>query len=846
MEPNVNNAIEKFPIGLTAEQYTQLLNLLNGKTSSISSGNLAGESTHSSRIVDSGATDHMTPFLSVLNEIFSTPLHQPVKLPNGASLPVSHVGKAIVSHDIILKDVLCVPNFSCNLLSISKLTKDLNCVELFFPDFCGFQDLHSRKPIGAGHPSLDRLAKISSLSPFIFVKDRHTQFNSKVCHIRSDNGKEFDSDIMRSSFHSHGISHQTSCVATPQQNGVVERKHRHLLELARALHFQAHLPLKFWGECILTATYLINLIPTPVLDGRTPYEILYGKVPSYTHLRVFGCLCYAHNHSQSRHKFDTRAFRCVFLGYPYGQKGYKVYDLESKKIFVSRDVVFHEHIYPFLQPTSEPNPISSPHTPLHSTIIDDPEVLATNSNIDHITETLNNTQPFTSQEIEPPEPEVAPQPNTNSNSLSPSIRPRRSIRDEKWREAMANEIAALEQNETWTLENFPVGKKEIDSKWVYQIKYKPDGTVERYKARLVAKGYTQVEGLDYHEIFPPVAKLVTVRSLLAIASIKNWTLQKLDVNNAFLHGDLHEEVYMKIPQGFARKGETKDLDSLKYFLGIEVARSPSGIVLNQRKYALDILNETGMLGCRPCLFPMEQNHHLEKASGPILADPSLYRRLVGRLLYLTVTRPDLCYSIQVLSQFLHSPRQEHLYAVMRVLRYIKCSPGQGIILPSNGSLEFKAYCDSDWAGCSVTRRSTTGYFILLGSSPISWKSKKQTTVSRSSADVEYHAMSTTTSELFWLRSLLHDLQVSQSSPMLLHCDNQAAIQIAANPIFHERTKHIEVDCHFVREQIQSKELATTYIPSAAQLADIFTKALGCERFTHLLSKSGIINLHAPT
>ena len=178
-----------------------------------------------------------------------------------------------------------------------------------------------------------------------------------------------------------------------------------------------------------------------------------------------------------------------------------------------------------------------------------------------------------------------------------------------------------------------------------------------------------------------------------------------------------------------------------------------------------------MLGSRPCSFPMEQQHKLITDSDPPLSDPSQYHRLVGRLLYLTITRPDLCYSIHILSQFLHDPRSAHLDAAMRVLCYLKSSPGQGLLLSSASSLQVHAYCDSDWASCPMTRRSTTGYFTMLGDSPISWKSKKQTTVSRSFVEAEYHAMSAATSELIWLRSLLCDLLVSHPQPMKLFCDN---------------------------------------------------------------------------
>jgi hypothetical protein len=200
----------------------------------------------------------------------------------------------------------------------------------------------------------------------------------------------------------------------------------------------------------------------------------------------------------------------------------------------------------------------------------------------------------------------------------------------------------------------------------------------------------------------------------------------------------------------------------------------------------------------------------------------------------------------MLAQFMQQPRLPHWDAAIRVVKYLKGNPGQGIFLRADCDLQLYAWCDSDWASCPLTRRSLSSWLVLLGNSPISWKTKKQHTVSRSSAEAEYRSLATTTCELKWLKELLSFLGVSHPRPMKVYCDSQAAMHIAANPVFHERTKHIGVDCHFVRDKLLRGNISTYYVSTHTQLADIFTKALGKQQFDYFLGKLGIRNLHAPT
>ena len=208
-------------------------------------------------------------------------------------------------------------------------------------------------------------------------------------------------------------------------------------------------------------------------------------------------------------------------------------------------------------------------------------------------------------------------------------------------------------------------------------------------------------------------------------------------------------------------------------------------------------------------------------------------------MYLTVTKPDLSYAVHTLAQFLQAPRLHHWHAALRVVRYLKNAPGQEVFLSAKNDLTLTAYCDSDWAACPLTRRSLTGYVVLLGNSLVYWKTKKQQVVSRSSAEAEYRSMAMTLCEVKWIMELMRSLGIRQHSPTSLYCDNQAALHIAVNPVFNERTKHIEVDCHFIRDAIFAGLIVTRYVKTTEQLADILTKPLGRHQYHYLLGKMGV-------
>ncbi|XP_019168382.1 PREDICTED: uncharacterized protein LOC109164083 [Ipomoea nil] len=287
----------------------------------------------------------------------------------------------------------------------------------------------------------------------------------------------------------------------------------------------------------------------------------------------------------------------------------------------------------------------------------------------------------------------------------------------------------------------------------------------------------------------------------------------------------------------------RDLGNPGFFLGIETLTIDSGLLLTQRRYMHDILQRAGMTDCKPLATPAAVTKAVTPSDEPY-ENPTQYRRLVGALQYLTITRPDLSYAVNRLCQFMHSPTVDHYGLLKRVLRYIKDTLDCGLRLSPSTSTTIHAFSDSDWAGCPIDRKSTSGYAVFLGSNLVSWLSWKQRTVARSSTEAEYKALTDVSAEVTWIVSLLREIGLHTGEPATLWCDNLGATYLCANPVFHARTKHIEIDFHFVRDRVAAGDFIVNFVSTKDQLADVFIKPLPAPRFSMLRDKLNIVSHHS--
>ncbi|CAA7051267.1 unnamed protein product [Microthlaspi erraticum] len=903
--------------------------------------------------------------------------------------------------------------------------------------------------------------KLKSDVKEIFIRFKalvENKFKTKIVTLFSDNGGEFIA--LRTFLSTSGITHLTSPPHTPEHNGLVERRHRHIVETGLSLLHHAQIPNTFWSYAFSTAVYLINRMPTPTLSLQSPFSMIFGFDPNYSKLKIFGCLCFPWLRPYRSHKLEPRSTSCVFLGYSLTQSAYLCFDPLTNRLFVSRHVRFDEQTFPYqrllqsnsetpssnwtsplsfvpisnrplvsVPPSSSPpgsdpsptptlpsdqtptspvastptspvpngdlspassHPLNAPSNQSHNSVATSPSVTHTsddspssmahtqsNSQLSAHSSPTTTTQspsttprptntpspsPSSSSTSSLPSPSPPPAPPSPSPPPAPVIMPpennhnmatraksgiskpnkkyalltprsdaippiptsvAQALADPRWSNAMSEEYTSVLRHGTYTLVPKEPHHNIVSCRWIYTHKFNPNGSLRRLKARYVAKGYNQRRGVDFTETFSPVIKSTSLRVVLDVAVSRDWPIKQLDVNNAFLQGSLEEEVYVAQPPGFidpdrphhvcrlhkalyglkqaprawyrelstfltvsgftnsladpslfilnrdssllyilvyvddivitgnnprllqhtldalATRFSIKDPEDLNYFLGIEAFRTSFGLHLTQRRYILDLLQRCKMSDAKPVQTPMAAYPKLTLRSGSPLPDPTEYRSVVGSLQYLAFTRPDISYAVNRLSQFMHAPTTEHWQATKRLLRYLAGTSSHGTFYSRSNPTSLHAYSDADWGGDIDDYVSTNAYIVYLGKHPISWSSKKQRGVARSSTEAEYRSVANTSAELRWICSLLTELGISIPSTPVIYCDNVGVTYLCANPIFHSRMKHLALDYHFIRNQITSGVLRVAHVSSKDQLADALTKPLTRAPFKSSTSKIGV-------
>lgn len=389
------------------------------------------------------------------------------------------------------------------------------------------------------------------------------------------------------------------------------------------------------------------------------------------------------------------------------------------------------------------------------------------------------------------------------------------------------EIVYIEQ-----LEGFVIHGKESHvcklKKALYGLKRAPRAWYERIDRQLTRLGFCKNDA-DSNLYF----KVFNGEMLILV----------FYVDDVFVIGEDH---LIHRCKELTSKFEMKDLGLMHFFLGLEVWQRPNEIILSQGKYTIDILKRFGMLDCKSMPTSMETNLKKlrEAAASSDLVDPTMYMQLIGSLMYLVNTRLDICYAVSALSQFMSKSRQIHLVAAKHILRYLRGTVGYGLKYSSNTVLNLEGYSDSDWAGSVTDRKSISGVCFSLGSAMISWCSRKQSSVALSTAEVEYISACVASCEAVWLRKLFAGLFGQSLEPTIIHCDNQSCLKLLVNPVFHDKSKHVEIQYHYIRDMVQRNVVQLRYICTEEQTIDILTKPLAKVKFVHFRDKLGVVENEA--
>lgn len=778
-----------------------------------------------------------------------------------------------------------------------------------------------------------------------FIKTTEKQIENGIKVIRTDNGLEFINHEVRKIMQNYGITHQKSVTYCPQQNGAAERENRTLVETARTMIHASGLPIRLWAEAINTATYILNRTGTSSVNGKSPHKMWNGLDYDVTKLRIFGEMVYTHIPKERRQKWDSKGEKGFLVGYDTEVKGYRVWFSHKDQVKIYRDIVFMGKLYKDCQSEKTFNTECVPF--LISETTDDKqttqeETLNQTGEEIRIFEEESNTEANCRSSMQNDNQEVIKSENKIRSSLRDRSKIKKPVRyanyttvnstcitkcyepisyqdamecdnAENWKQAMQEEMYSLNLNETWILTEPPENQEILDNRWVFKVKRRTDGTVDRFKARLVARGFRQKLGMNYTETFSPVVRFDSIRIILSIAASKAMHMRQFDVKTAFLYSEIDTEIYMKQPEGFEdgtkkvcklkksiyglkqasrlwnkrftsvlnkfgltetsadpcvfvnNKGEfltilaihvddgliisesmevinllMSDLEqefeittsSVNHYLGLQIEQFKDGsIFLNQEAYARAVLERYNMENTNAVAIPADRGQMYSEMGNDSKIINAPYRQAVGSLLYLSVaTRPDITFSVHNASQHLEKPEKMHWNAVKRILKYLKGTISYGLYYPRNEDIRLSVFCDSDYAGDVLTRRSTTGFVVKFGEATIAWSSQRQKVVALSTTEAEYLASCQAVKEIVWIQSILQNIINQKEITTTLYMDSQSAIRLIKNPEYHKRTKHVDVKYHFIREKFKLGIFNLEHVSSTDQQADILTKPLTRSNF----------------
>ncbi|KAJ9560080.1 hypothetical protein OSB04_005240 [Centaurea solstitialis] len=634
------------------------------------------------------------------------------------------------------------------------------------------------------------------IKPFVIRVENKTNLKVKV--IRSDNGTEFKNADLNSFCEDKGIERQYSTPRTPQQNGVAERRNRTLIEAARTMLVDSKLPITFWAEAVNTACYVQNRVLIVKSKGKTPYELFEKKKPFIGFLKPFGCPCTILNTKSHLGKFDSKSEDGFLVGYSSQSKALRVFNSSSRIIEESDNVECNE---------DTPNvPGTGPNWFQHRQIKGNktPFVMFPMPTVDPIEFCHEEKEPEPEKEdnVNTGQKESREDQNGSQSSDMSIIDPQMMVSDlniTTMDEPHTNLIDSPGVNEEGDAyeSNLGVNLPEEPLHLTRTQKNHPSSLVIGDIQSPMITGKQRIhteEGIDYDDVFAPVARIEAIRLFLAFASYKRFKVYQMDVKSAFLYGKIEEEVYvcqppgfedLKFPDKFERGvidktlfikkkgsdlllvqiyvddiifGSTKEemckefedlmhkrfkmssMGELTFFLGLQVKQKEDGILINQSKYVKDMLTKFGFLDAKSASTPMETHKQLTADVEGEEVDVHQYRSMIGSLMYLTASRPNIMFAVCVCARFQVRPKDSHLQAVKRIFRYLKGQPRLGLWYPYESPFELLAYIDSDYGGASLDRKSTSGGCQFLGARLVSWQCKKQTTVSTSTAEAEYVAV----------------------------------------------------------------------------------------------------------